>query len=188
MRNCLDAGTLRAYLDGELTEAQVCRADGHMAQCAECGARLEQMKGAVLRVDELLDALAPEDMAVIRKPRTSRRWTAGILAGAMAAAIAVILTAGKPARKPVIVTASRPLAATVPAVPPVRQSLPVKTARVRRRRRPQPRMGEFMALAGADPIQVGMVVRVMVPVSGRSLAADVVVGEDGRARAIRFIE
>jgi hypothetical protein len=49
-------------------------------------------------------------------------------------------------------------------------------------------MGEFMALAGADPIQVGMVVRVMVPVSGRSLAADVVVGEDGRARAIRFIE
>ena len=55
--------------------------------------------------------------------------------------------------------------------------------------RPKPRraIDEFVPLDGADPMQIGMVVRVMLPVSDasvgggvREIAADVVIGEDGR--------
>jgi hypothetical protein len=52
-----------------------------------------------------------------------------------------------------------------------------------------------VALDDADPIQMGIVVRVMVPVSDASMsggvkeiAADLMIGDDGRARAIRFVE
>jgi hypothetical protein len=38
-------------------------------------------------------------------------------------------------------------------------------------------------------MQMGMVVRVILPISdAREVAADLVIGEDGRARAIRFVE
>jgi hypothetical protein len=60
--------------------------------------------------------------------------------------------------------------------------------------KPRPALGNFVALDDADPMQMGLVVRVMLPFSDASLtggpqeiAADLMIGEDGRARAIRFV-
>ena len=71
---------------------------------------------------------------------------------------------------------------------PVRKRFPVH------RQAPQPALDDFVPFDDADPMQMGMVVRVMLPVSDASLtggaqevAADLVIGEDGRARAIRLV-
>jgi anti-sigma factor RsiW len=193
MKNCLDEGTLRAYLDGELAEAQVSRADAHLAQCADCRSRLERMETALRRVGELLNALAPEDLVAIRTSARGWRWAVGALASAVAAAIVLFLASSKPAGVARPVVARKDVSALTSQ--PVRQVAARKRARVRHRRAAEPQAEEFVALAGADPMQMGMVVRVMVPVSGlsldgavREIAADVVIGEDGRARAIRFVE
>jgi hypothetical protein len=54
---------------------------------------------------------------------------------------------------------------------------------------PQPALDDFVPFDDADPMQIGMVVRVMLPVSDATeIAADLVIGEDGRARAFRFVQ
>src|ERR1035437_7361681 len=62
------------------------------------------------------------------------------------------------------------------------------------RQAPQSALDDFVPFDDADPMQMGMVVRVMLPVSDASLtggaqevAADLLIGEDGRARAIRLV-
>lgn len=213
MMGCLDDGALRAYLDGELPEPKVYRAAAHLEACTACRARLQRVEATAARVDAWLNALeadgAPAYAAAPPLPARAgwgRGWAVAALAGALAAAIVlgVVMSWPRPATvaHQAAMAPHPDLRALVPVAAPPPNALPAATRRavVRRQRTnapqpPQPRLDDFMPLDDADPIQMGLVVRVMVPVSTASrpgdtqeIAADVLVGEDGRARAIRFVE
>src|SRR5579862_4479321 len=195
---CLDEGTLQSYSDNELPAAQTASASGHLEICEVCRARLDRIEAAACRVDALFDALDPEDLAAVHRassPAVAHRraawlgWGAAGLAAALAA-IAVFLLAGHrtaPAPVPVAkqeVAPPSPMPVAAP-LPVVRRAKPKPVAA--RRPRQLLAVDDFIPLDGAGPMQAGIVVRVMLPVSNaQEIAADLVIGEDGRARAIRF--
>ena len=170
---CLNDGTLLAFLDTELDEAAQRRTAGHLQECVACRARCDQLKNTAARVDRLLNCLeAPESTAQTMRPFVPRPAAARLGWGAVALAFAVLILA-------VLIQRPKPAApATVPS-----------NANV---------MAGFMPLDDDDPVQIGVVVRMKVSpaalgfstgTSGvEQVTADVVIGEDGRARAIRFLE
>jgi hypothetical protein len=207
---CLDEGTLQAYLDSELPEARIRRAADHLEGCAHCRERLARLEAAMACVNVCLNALAPEGLdaqplahgAIVKvasKTRGGRwRWAAVGLAAALAAPVALLFTnahaAKKKARSPEppapLVSLQGPASPQPHRTVAVRKRLPAA-----RKTKPQSTLEGFVALDDADPIQMGIVVRVMVPVSDASMsggvkeiAADLMIGDDGRARAIRFVE
>ena len=210
---CLNEGTLQAYLDCELPEARMGHAAGHLEACVTCRDRLGRLEAAVGRVNAWLAALAPEDLPALgeavpriaaRKAGLRWRWAAVALASALAASVALFFAnahAPKPAltkealvRKPQtpltdVGGSANPVYRAGPGGHPVRERLRAHQLK------PVPPLDDFVALDDADPMQMGMVVRVMLPVSDASLtggvqeiAADLVIGEDGRARAFRFVQ
>jgi hypothetical protein len=117
----------------------------------------------------------------------------------MGAVLDVLTMARRPqVAAPALVTKKQ---ATVQSAPGIvsRTVAPAVKPRFRRVRRskPLPRLDDFLALDDGDPIQVGVVVRVMLPASAfaampqtgatQVIMADLAIGEDGRARAIRFV-
>jgi hypothetical protein len=50
---------LQAYIDGFCGAARVAEIEGHLAECAECSARLERARGAAARASKLLGSLEP---------------------------------------------------------------------------------------------------------------------------------
>lgn len=207
---CPDEGTLQAYLDRELPEARMRCAAGHLEACPACRDRLGEIQAAMGRVNAWLDALAPIDMPldpVVQSavPRIAARtagwrwrWAAVPLAAALAASAALFLAgAHAPKREARVQKPAAPLAYGVPSGPSSVDPAPVRAATVRKRVRqpkPRPTLDGFVAFDDADPMQMGVVVRVMLPVSDASLtggvqeiAADLMIGEDGRARAIRLV-
>jgi len=152
-----------------------------------------------------LDALAPEDLPILGEtsPRIAARvagvrwrWAAVALAGALAASLVLFFTNVRPRPEPA--HPARKESDVLPVQAAARQPIPAsvkrRAARVPRPK-PRPELDDFVAFDDADPMQMGMVVRVMVPVSDASLtggmqeiAADLMIGEDGRARAIRFVQ
>ena len=212
MTGCLDDGALQAYLDSELPEAKLYLAAGHLQSCAACRARLERVEATATRVNALLDFLVGEvpdfipPLAVARfgaRPGCSSRvrW-------AVAAALAVLfLSRADPGNGPAPPSVLVPAQVASPRgsrsagaccrEPGMPAGVKPKAARVRRPNA-VPAPAGFLALDNADPIQVGMVVRVMLPASAfaaavptgeaQAVMADLVIGEDGRARAIRFVQ
>jgi len=208
---CLDEGTLRAYLDRELPEAPTEGTASHLDACAACRGRLERLRATAESVHAWLDALAPDELPepgqsvahiAARTAGVRWRWAAVALVGALAASIALFFAATRPAA-----TVAAKKAAHAP--PPQEQVAearapltvaPHRTPAVRKRIRapgakPRPALDDFVPFADAGPMQIGMVVRVMLPVSDvtsmagppREIAADLIIGEDGRPRAIRFV-
>src|SRR5438876_2431016 len=59
----VDHGTLHAYLDGELPQAEARGVEAHVAECAGCRDRLEEERALIARADELLGLAAPPDRA-----------------------------------------------------------------------------------------------------------------------------
>ena len=212
MRGCLHEGALAAYLDGELPEATRRRAAGHLQSCARCRARLEHVGATAARVNALLDALAGEVpvaatsavlplRAVPESDAPWVRWAVAAAVGvlAMGAVLGVLTMARHPqVAAPALVAKKQ---ATVPPAPAIvsRTVTPDVKPKFRRVRKskPLPRLDDFLALDDGDPIQVGVVVRVMLPAPGfaampqtgatQVIMADLVIGEDGQARAIRFV-
>ena len=164
------------------------------------------------RIDEALRALRRADwnletgegaevraLLAFRRQRRRRReriyrtaWTGGIAA----ALIALLVGVPQPAPKPVPVI---PEAIPAPPAPP--PPAPVRTV-VEKRRQPQEVVTPFYPLMpSAPPLESGLLVRVTVeasalrsvgiPVSDDHLSdpvlADVLVGQDDLARAIRFV-
>jgi Putative zinc-finger len=172
MMRCLNDGTLLAFLDAELDAAERSRAEAHLAECGACRQRSERLQTTAARVNAWLDGLHVDDslagQAVVFAGRSSRP-AAPRLGWGLALAFAVLLLAFL-VQKP----------APAPRVTPVHQ------------------LSGFIALDDGDPIQMGVVVRMNVSASSLGMsagtggtdqiAADVVIGEDGRARAIRFLE
>ena len=186
---CVDTGTLQAYLDRELAEPRLARVAAHVKDCAACGARLERVEAADRQMRARLDLLEMPGSApvlVVRRSGFGWRWAA--VAAALALAVALFFAIRHPAPQRQAVRAAIQAPAAQPVAP---APLPVPRKRVRRHR-PAPTNDEFVPLDDADPIQIGMVVRMALPVWNastgvREIAADVIIGEDGRARAIRFV-
>src|SRR5713226_1960435 len=55
----VDDGLLHAYLDGELPASEAERLQAHIAECAECRARLEEERALIRRAGELFALAEP---------------------------------------------------------------------------------------------------------------------------------
>lgn len=207
---CLSAGTLQAYLDHELPEIEMRDAGAHVESCAGCRGRLAAIEETAKRVHAWLDVLTPEELAapvrtVPRIPAVARprqwRWIAVAAALVLAASAAAFIT--KHDRKFAVPTkvAAAPTVVRSAVVrdPEPQRVVPHRAVQVRKRvpsrhRDAQPAGNGFIALGDPDPMQIGVVVRMKVPIADtwlpgqtQEVAADLVIGEDGRARAIRFV-
>jgi hypothetical protein len=157
-------------------------------------------------MNELLKALADHDRereapaAVEARLRSAFRtryarpkWPYFAFA-AVAAGIALFMSIPRPQTMPIVVPA--PAAASLPPTPPVVKPL------IRRRQQPREVVTQFFPLMeDAPPFERGELLRVSLPASvlrsmGVSVSeerltdrveADVLVGEEGLARAIRFV-
>ena len=88
----VDEGTLHAYIDGELPPNERTALEGHLAQCATCGATLAEERALLERASALLGSAPPVERpappfeqirrAIKRSPwrvRTSFAWAASIM-------------------------------------------------------------------------------------------------------------
>jgi len=191
MTQCWSEGELRAYLDGELPSRDMERAGAHLSQCDACGRLLAELEVRAELVVNWMQAL-PEPLAPVRVPPVPRRAMAVRRWVSSAAAIAAALVLGAmftPRRvdKATNLPPPQAPAVAVPAPPPAA----VKPAIIRRVPRPRsappkpkPQIQYYVALDD-EPIETGLVVR--VGLDGGQIPADVIVGPDGRARAIRLV-
>jgi anti-sigma factor RsiW len=156
----LDEGQLQSWLDGELAPEAREPAASHIAVCRQCSAALDALQAGDSEVAAKLEALADElpHPLVLYAPR--RRWPAAAAAAVLAASLALALALPHP---------------------------------------PAPQSGSpFLSLTDEpDPIQAGMLVRVSLPASAvpysgavppsGMIQAELIVGEDGRPRAVRIL-
>lgn len=200
MSGCWSEGELRAALDHEMPARDLERVMAHISECADCGAIYQELERRALQVGALLGSL-PETapvklpMRMRHRGRQPLRWAAGA-AGIVASLSLALVLAPRRTSPP---QPSAPLPFVEPAAKPV-ASLPRIEHRVASRRvpthkaplvppaAPPARVEDFVALDD-QPIDAGMVVRVELDnaVNGARIPADVIIGIDGRARAIRFV-
>lgn len=191
MKQCWAEGDLRAYADGELpreTQEQIGR---HLEICAACNARHGELSTRAARVSQLI-AMLPE-MATTGAVRVapmrahhSRPLTvvALSLAAALAIGFIVLPKRGKlvapVAKAPVVV-------APAPAEKPVVSARGARPLPVRRRAaRPKaPPDADYFLRLDDEPIETGTVVR--VGAENGDVQAELILGPDGRAHAIRLI-
>jgi len=187
MIGCWQEGELRAYLDGELPAGDMDRLAAHLETCAGCSGLCSEMEQRAAWVASTISELPAQRLGRARPRPTGNRAVRVLLALAASLALALVLL---PKR-----TAPRAVVAPVPqAAPPVAAAPPVtvKPAIIRRilpRKKvapssPKPQLEYFLALDN-EPVEAGMVVR--VGLDGGRVPADVVVGADGRAHAIRLV-
>lgn len=194
MMQCWQAGELRAYLDGELPARDMERVAAHFEECAACRELGAELRRKAEWVASALGAL-PVAEPVSRMPRLPRRspairrwaWVGAAMAATVVLAL-VLVPSGAEKRVVVAPPAQTPSAAT-PAVPPPATVKPAIIRRILPPKRlvpskPRPQLDYFLALDD-DPLEAGMVVRVALD-NGR-VPADVIVGTDGRAHAIRLV-
>jgi len=196
MRECWPEGGLRAYLDYELPEEDQDRLAAHLETCAECRGRYAELAGRAARVSRLIGMLpeTAEDTAVFAgnqlvERRTllgaGSRWAPVGLALAAALAIALVMLPS-PGKEPVqaVAPAAKPQPAE-PAPAAVRPAV-IRGPAARRpmRRSPVVRADYYVALDD-EPIETARVVRVSV--ANSDVQADLIVGPDGQAHAIRLV-
>jgi len=168
------------------------RLEIHLGECATCRELSNELDVRATKVAAWMESL-PEPGVITRPPLLPSsqpslwRWAGASLAvSAAAVAMAIWLTprnpemtvaAPRPPQPPAIQPAAPP-AQVKPAIirrPPVKRATPPK---------PKPQPQYYIALDD-QPIEAGIVVRVGFD-NGR-IPADVILGPDGRARAIRLI-
>ncbi len=186
MTPCWLEGELRAYLDRELPPGDMERVSAHLKECAACGRLCTDLASRAARVSIWLGTLPEGEpvrqlAALPRGRRLEWRW----IAGAVAAAVTLVFLA-LPRRSEQVLTAAPPhppAASARPAPPPppavrpaiIRKVVPAK---------PKPHLQYFVKLDD-EPIETGIVVR--VGLEDGQIPADVILGPDGRARAIRLV-
>jgi hypothetical protein len=182
MTECWSEGELRAYLDGELPAA------AHLKECAECARALEELRGRALWVEEMMGTLAEPEVA---PRRVRRRWEWVAAAAALAAGIGIGVAVRKQKAPEPVASVRTPVVVSEPATAGLRpvdgmasrpqvSNLPQK----RRANRHPTTEGEFVALDD-EPFDSGVVLRMAL--GPAEVPADVLVGPDGRARAIRLV-
>jgi len=88
----VDEGTLHAYLDGELPGAELALFTAHLAECAECRARLDEERALVQRARDLLALVAPPSSRVRKRAHPWRRLRVPL---AWAATVALAFAIGR---------------------------------------------------------------------------------------------
>jgi hypothetical protein len=187
MTQCWSEGELRAYLDSELPPGDMQRVAAHLKECDGCGGLYAELEERAARISMLLGAL-PEPEPVRQLPSLPRRsgaawrWAAGAVAAAL-----VVAFLWMPKRMEKVVVTTPP---TLPAprarpglsAPPVT----VKPAIIRRVVPVKPKAQvDYYVKLDDEPIETGIVIR--VGLDDGQVPADVILGPDGRARAIRLV-
>jgi anti-sigma factor RsiW len=123
----LDAGILHALLDGEIPSSELPPIQAHLADCAECRARLEQERQLFAEAEGLVEALevpaggAVESVTRRRQPRWGQRlaWAASVIAatGLGYAARGALPPASEPQGKSQISAVQSDSPAAPPAAP-----------------------------------------------------------------------
>jgi hypothetical protein len=199
MTNCWSEGALRAYLDRELSAADMKAVAAHLGECSACDALCTELAGRAARVFALLEAL-PEPKIVPIRPAPSRApsrwlWPGAAVALAAGLAIASIVVSNREDPAPVAVHTVPPPSRQPDPVEPVAtgEIRPVTTAQPARpavarvlRRKPaaSPEMDYFVALDD-QPIESGVIMRMAIQPGNAQ--ADIVFDPAGRARAIRLV-
>ena len=194
MTQCWSEGEIRAYLDSELPPRDMERVAAHVKECAACGGLRAELEIRAGQVSGLLDALTAPELAAQALPHAPRRSRVGLRWPGVAAGLAAALAVGlalmpKRADKAAIAPPPQvPVPAKVVTAPPPQPVAPAIIRRVPRKGaapvKVKPKVTYFVALDD-EPIETGLVVR--VGLNGGQVPADVIVGPDGRARAIRLV-
>ena len=189
MMQCWSEGELRAYLDGELPSRDMERLSAHIRECRPCGRLCEELAARAARLTNWMEAL-PDAQAPVRIPaaprrsRTGRGWAGAAIGLAASLVIGMVFLpkrGGEMAATPraVVPHASvQPSPAVVPAI--IRRGITPPVAPPK----PKAQIQTYIALDN-EPIETGLVVR--IGLNGGQVPADVIVGPDGRPRAIRLV-
>jgi len=195
MTPCWPEGELRAYLDRELPVRDMETVSAHLEECADCRELHDQLESRAHRITAWMEAL-PLSKPVAHIPSVSPkrrqwRWAAAGVAVAASLLVAVLLRPKDVAPEPPSpVPAQRPANPPQVAVAPApEESRPVTQRPMPARRRavpvkPKPQVQYYIALDD-EPIETGLVVRVRL--AGSQIPADVIVGPDGRPRAVQLV-
>ncbi len=179
MKNCWPDGDLRAYIDGELAPDARATIAAHLEACSACGARHRELAERAAWVSAVMDLAENAPAIPAARPRP-RRWLVGAVGLAASLGIALLLLPKRAPDRPTPVVAK----VVVPAAP-VQTATPVVLPAVHR---PAPRRQEppeeFLRLDD-EPIETAIIVRVSA--DNGALQADLIIGPDGRAHAIRVV-
>jgi hypothetical protein len=193
MTECWSEGALRAYLDRELPTEDMQRVAAHLGECTVCDCLCTELAGRAAHVSALLELLPEWSVPVPRPAMAAKRrpnWIGIAVALAAGLALAAYLLPGRTARVAVVVPApapapveAPPVAANVAEVIPA-PAEPAAPRRPRRVRQVAPEPSYFVALDD-EPFESGVIMR--VDVKPGNVQADIVFGQDGRARAFRLV-
>jgi Putative zinc-finger len=184
MTECWAEGELRAYLDRELQAEELQRVAVHLAECDDCARMVAEMSGRALWVGEMMETLSVAETAP-KRARKPWRWIAAAAALAAGIAIGVVVQHPREESRAVRVEpapAVEPAHAAAEAAPQLAAA--PKPARRRHIRKPAAPENPFVALDD-EPFDTGVVVRMAL--GPEQVPADVLVGSDGRAHAIRLV-
>jgi anti-sigma factor RsiW len=201
MNGCRSEGDLRGWLDGELPPAETERVAAHVNGCKGCQLQSRELAGRAARVGAALAELSDSESTApairTRAPNrhaARRLWRWAVPVAALAAGLALAALPLLRRRDPVAAPSPAPTAAAAAAEPgpaSARQTAAAPMVVQPRRRSTarkhaaKPTSGYFLALDD-EPIETGVVMR--VGSKSGEFAADVIVGPDGRARAIRILD
>jgi hypothetical protein len=201
MTNCWSEGALRAYLDRELSSADMKAVAAHLGECSACDALCAELAGRAARVFALLETLPALEETIRTRPapsRTPSRWlwpgaAVALAAGLAIASIAVqkketaapVALAREPIRTPQPVTP-----AETPVMQPVERETPLPKARPAMARvmpvkRPARQSMDYFVALDDQPIESGVIMRMAIQPGNAQ--ADIVFDPAGRPRAIRLV-
>ena len=201
MTNCWSEGALRAYLDRELSSADMKAVAAHLGECSDCDALCTELAGRAARVFALLESLPAPVETIRRAPVPARgpsRWLWPGAAVAVAAGLAVATVALPKRDVPVAAVVPSPAepaprqeaAVVAPSVSPVEPVASVGKARSASNRvvpvkRPATQSMDYFVALDDQPIESGVIMR-MATQPGNA-QADIVFDPAGRPRAIRLV-
>ncbi|HET9401313.1 MAG TPA: zf-HC2 domain-containing protein [Candidatus Acidoferrales bacterium] len=211
MSSCVRDSRLRGLVDNELPQLQAHAVREHLASCASCAGRFTNVSSARAEVRSLMDALAPAIVEPIVAPEivsVARRefWPRVSWISAVAAVLvgAIGLLAFIHAQQHVRGSTGMPgkSLANLPVRVPSGGASATLTVEVsatpggNAKHSSAKRVMTFVRVDGGEPIEGGTIVRVKLPaamfsnvnpVKTPEIAADAVVDESGRVRAIRVL-
>ncbi|MBZ5729094.1 MAG: zf-HC2 domain-containing protein [Acidobacteriia bacterium] len=193
MTECWSEGELRAYCDRELPAKDMDRLAAHLENCVPCRERHRQLARQAASVLELVALLPePEEVAWVQPVRVRAgmrgRWAVAALALAATLALAFVMLPKRTEQQAHLAPPQPPVTAPPPAAEQPAEVSPAVIRRiVPRRRAPQRPLlrADYYLSLDDEPIQNGVVMRVAL--GAAEVKADVIVGPDGRAHAIRLV-
>jgi anti-sigma factor RsiW len=186
MKQCWPDGDLRAFLDDELPRESQEQVGAHLELCGACSDRYRELSQRAARVSSLMAMLPAAAPAVgnILPPRVrhGRQWAVAALSMAAALAVGFVVLPKHGVVQPLPIAKALVPVTTVPVAPAL-TALPRPAVRHRAARRPVIRE-DFLRLDD-EPFETGTVVRISA--ENGDVQADLIVGPDGRAHAIRVV-